>query len=274
MGEWPGTGEDPLLDPQKTALITGASAGLGREFARQLAERGLDLILVARRKAQLEALARELEAQFPIRVEVLALDLSRTKAAKELVQNLDARDLCVDVLINNAGIGGPDFLDHRHWRDHQKFMQLMMATPAELCHLLIPPMIERGGGGVLNVASVAGRAPCPQGEHYGAVKAYLIALSENLALRLADKGVRVSALCPGFTHTDFHLSKELAELKEGTPDWIWYDAKTVVRDGLEALEAGRSVSISGRLYRWVDPILQSAWVRPWIRRALTRGARS
>jgi len=123
-------------------------------------------------------------------------------------------------------------------------------------------MRARGYGRVVNVSSFAGRIARPAGAHYGPSKAYLVALSEELALELKGTGVQVSALCPGFTHTEFHDAGDLQEMKKGLPGWMWYDAETVVREGLEAVERSRPIQVSGRLYRWLDPFAQSVWTRP------------
>ena len=134
-----------------------------------------------------------------------------------------------------------------------------------MCHRFVPGMRERGFGRVVNVSSFAGRLARPAGANYGPSKAYLVALSEELALDLKGTGVHVSALCPGFTHTEFHESAGLMEMKEGLPDLLWYDADVVVREGIEAVEAGKAIHVSGRLYRLLDPLAQSVWIRPLIK---------
>ena len=245
------------------ALITGASAGLGVEFARQLASREMDLILVARRTEPMKALARELTDEFPIEVDVIQADLSDVEATSNLFAEVSRRGHTVDYLINNAGSVGPDLLNDRDWPAQQKYIELMMTSVAGMCHHFIPPMRERGFGRVLNVASVAGHISLAGDSSYGPTKAYLIALSKGLAATLRGHGVHVLALCPGFTHTNFHLSEKLARMKRSTPAFIWYDADVVVREGLAALEKGKDVYISGRLYRYLTPLLKSrlgAWV--------------
>ena len=146
----------------------------------------------------------------------------------------------------------------------------MMTSVTHLCHHYIPPMQARGFGRVINVSSFAGRVPRPAGAHYGPSKAYLVALSEELALTLKGTDVKVSALCPGFTHTDFHASANMMDMKNAMPKFMWYDATTVVRDGIEAVERGKPIRISGRLYRWLDPFTQSVLFRPLIK-AFTPG---
>jgi len=242
---------------ERRALITGASAGLGAEFARQLASKGMNLILVARRTEPMDALAESLVDEFKVAVDVIQSDLSETDATSALYSEVTRRGIDVDYLINNAGSVGPDLLDERDWPAQQKYIELMMTSVAGMCHHFIPPMRERGFGRVLNVASVAGHVSLAGDTSYGPTKAYLIALSKGLAATLRDRGVHVLALCPGFTHTDFHQSDELMRMKKSTPAFIWYDADLVVREGLAALEKGRDVYISGRLYRYLTPLLRS-----------------
>lgn len=245
----------------RTALITGASAGLGREFACQLARAGYDLVLVSRSREALETLAQSLRSERGVTVAVLPADLSRPEAPQAIWDGLAERGIAVDYLVNNAGAAGPGLLNDRDWAAQQAFFQLMMLSIAHLCHLFVPPMVERGWGRVINVGSVAGRIPRGGDCNYGPSKAWVIALSEELALTVAEQGVKVCALCPGFTHTEFHARAGLMEMKNSLPKWFWYDAETVVREGLAAVERGRRVYISGRLYRALDPLLQSVWTR-------------
>ncbi len=248
-----------------TALVTGASAGLGAEFARQLAARGHDLLLVARREERLTELARELGAAHGVRVDVFAADLGDPGAPARIESFVAEQGLKVDWLVNNAGVAGPDLLEDRDWSAQARFFELMMTSVAQLCHRFIPPMRERGFGRVINVSSFAGRLARPAGANYGPAKAYLVALSEELALVLRGSGVQVSALCPGFTHTEFHEVAGLMDMKRGLPGFIWYDAATVVREGIEAVERGRPIHVSGRIYRWLDPLAQSVWLRPLLK---------
>lgn len=246
----------------KTALITGASAGLGVEFARQLAGAGIDLILVARRLKLLDEVAQALRDEYGIGVTTVAADLANPDAPRELYEFTQRAGQSVDYLINNAGSAGPHLLEEKAWAPQAKYLELMMLSVTHLCHHFIPPMRERGFGRVLNVSSFAGRLPRPAGAHYGPSKAYLIALSEELNLILSGTGVHVSALCPGFTHTDFHRAGDLIEMKNAMPKFVWYEAETVVREGLHALEKAKPIIISGRLYRWLDRLVQSPMLRP------------
>lgn len=245
------------MTTQSRALITGASAGLGAEFARQLASKGRDLILVARRTEPMEKLARELADEYNVAIDVIKADLSAKDATSKLFADVNELGLQVDTLINNAGAFGPDLLEDRDWPAQQKYIELMMTSVAGMCHHFIPPMQERRFGRVLNVASVAGHLSLSGDTSYGPAKAYLIALSKGLAATVRNQGVHVLALCPGFTHTDFHNSDELSDIKKRSPSFIWYDADVVVREGLHALEKGKDVYISGRLYRFATPLLRS-----------------
>ena len=250
----------------RTALITGASAGLGAEFARQLGAAGYGLVLVARRLDRLDRLAAELRSRHGVRAEAVEADLADPDGPPSIAGELDRLGLGVDYLVNNAGSAGPDLLEEREWEEQEAFLRLMMTSVARMCHLFIPGMRERGFGRILNVASVAGRIPRTGDLNYGPSKAYVIALSEALDLTLRSEGVRACALCPGFTHTEFHAVADLLEEKAALPGFVWYDAEVVVREGLAAIERGRCVHVSGRLYRWIDPVLQSVWTRPLARR--------
>jgi short-subunit dehydrogenase len=244
-----------------TALITGASAGLGAEFARQLAARGKNLVLVARRRERMEELAGQLRQSHGVDVEVLVADMTDRDTPAWLLAETRALGLQVDYLVNNAGSEGPDLIRTRNWPRNDAYLRLMMTSVAAMCHEFIPGMIERGFGRVINVASVAGRMTVGADYSYGPTKAYLIALSKGLASAFKSEGVYVMALCPGFTHTEFHLSKKLTAMKQATPGFAWYDADIVVGEGLAALEKGKDEYTSGRLYRFMVPVLRQRWLR-------------
>lgn len=239
------------------ALITGASAGLGREFAEQLAATGKDLILVARRVVPMQALAEELARTHSIQVDVIGKDLSDPAAPAELYEEIQQRRIEVDYLVNNAGSAAPDLLEENEWPVAEAYIELMMTSVVAMCHRFVPAMRERRFGRILNVASVAGLVGTPGDYNYGPTKAYLIAFSRELSAALNGDGIKVCALCPGFTHTDFHASEKLSRMKRSLPSFIWYDADVVVREGLAALEKGRAVYVSGRLYRYLMPVLRS-----------------
>mgnify|MGYP001822972054 FL=1 len=241
---------------KRRALITGASAGLGREFARQLAADGKDLVLVARRREPMEALAAELHDAHGVEVEIVTADLSEPAAPVVLARAMQDKGFAIDYLVNNAGAESPDLIRERDWGTHDAYLRLMMTSVAAMCHEFVPAMLERGFGRVLNVASVAGQLTVNGDYSYGPKKAYMIALSKAMNASFGSQGVHVTALCPGFTHTDFHDSDKLTAMKQATPKFMWYDADVVVREGLAALEKGKEEYISGRLYRVLIPILR------------------
>lgn len=226
------------------ALITGASSGIGEAIAREYASRGKPLILSARRKDRLDALAAELSAKVP--VVVLATDLSDSKAPQEMFAAIQAAGLHVDTLVNNAGYGVPGRYLSESWESHRDFLQVLVTSVAELTYLFLPNMEAQGYGRILNVASLAGLAP-PSAGHtlYGASKSWLIKFSACLALESKEHGVHVTALCPGFTYTEFHdvngMRKSISEL----PKFLWLSSAEVARIGVDAVEAGKVRVISG-----------------------------
>ena len=236
----------------KTALVTGASAGIGLEFANQLAAKGCNLVLTARREERLLQIAAELTQKFNIKTHVIALDLADPGAPESLQSQLHARQIQVDILINNAGFGLPGILVSQPWTAHAASLQVLLIAPTQLCRAFIPAMRERGWGRVINVASLAGLVP-PSASHttYGAIKSYLIRFSESLALEEAESGVAVLALCPGFTYSEFHDANGARSRVQALPKFMWMDAATVVRQGLVALEAGKSVYINGGINKFI-----------------------
>lgn len=239
------------------SLVTGASAGIGDAFARALAARGHDLVLVARREERLQALADELQRAHGNRCHVMAADLSDPQAPAVLCHELQSRNLQVDWLINNAGYGLPGTLVANPWSAHADFIQVMMTAPTELAWRLLPGMRERGHGRVINVASLAGFVPGTAGHTlYAASKAYLIKLSQSLALENRGTGVRVSALCPGFTWSEFHDVTGTRQKMNAMPGFMWLAADEVARQGIEAVERGKVVHVPGRINRTIKAITE------------------
>ena len=230
------------------ALITGASAGIGLEFCRQLAAAGYAIVAVARRSERLAALARELELAYGARVTTLTIDLGEAGAAAAILKALAGVE--IDVLINNAGYGVPGRYLSSPWPTHARFQRVMLDVVAELSHGLVSGMCARQHGTIINVASVAGFLPGSAGHTlYAAVKAWMICFSESLALESEAQGVRVCALCPGFTYSEFHDVTGTRAQLAGLPSWLWMSAERVVREGLAAASAGRMVYIPGRINR-------------------------
>ena len=226
----------------RTALVTGASAGLGAEYARQLAALGADLILTARREDRLAALADELRGRGRW-AQVIAADLSKPEAPEALIASAERP---VDILVNNAGFGLPGTYARTTWEEQRDFIQLMLTACAELAHRTLPGMQERGWGRIVNVASLAGIAPGSAGHTlYGATKAFLISFSQSLHAEGAPHGVRTQACCPGFTYTEFHDVNGTREQTREMPKALWMDADLVVSESLEKLEDGPVVMVPG-----------------------------
>jgi short-subunit dehydrogenase len=219
-------------------LITGASAGLGAEFARQCAKRGEPLALAARRRDRMEALAREIGGE----VHIFEADLSREGAAASLIAELEAEGLSVATLINNAGFGLAGRFADRPLAKLSEMIDLNVRTLTELCHLVLPFMLARGEGAILNIASTAAFQPGPNMAVYYASKAYVLSFTEALHHELKDSGIRVSALCPGPTHSEF---SDVADSHSPTLERMKMPAAPVVAAGLDGLDRNKAVVIPG-----------------------------
>jgi short-subunit dehydrogenase len=220
-----------------TAVVTGASAGIGREFCRQLAERGYDLVLVARDEARLRELAAELSAREEVAAQVLRADLTRDDDMDRVIERLRAPD--VTLLVNNAGFGTVGSLAAADPVQQERMIRLHVLAPMRLTQGVLPGFLAHGGGGILNVSSVASFIYAPGNVNYCATKAYLTTFSEGLATELRGTGVRVQALCPGFTHSEFH--QRMGEDTKRRPRFSWLAAPDVVRASLDQLERGGPV---------------------------------
>ncbi len=230
----------------QTALITGASAGIGRELAMLFASHGFDLIVTARRQDQLQALADDASRAHGVGVTVIPLDLTAADAPQRLYEDVCGRGLSVDVLVNDAGValsGG--FVDQDP--DHvMRMLLLNVVALTLLSRLFIPAMVERRHGRVLNVASVAGFQPIPSLAVYAATKAYILSLTESLSEELRDTGVTATALCPGLTHTDMYDTiTEENETLEAFPELMIMDAKEVAREGFDSCMRGTVIDVPG-----------------------------
>ncbi len=230
----------------KTALITGASSGLGAEYARQLAARGADLVLVARDEGSLDRLGAELARDYGISFEVLLADLTKPRQRDRVTVRLSDPSRPVEMLVNNAGFGLDLAFEANDIEDEARHLALHVEVPMRLMHAALPGMLERGSGRIVNVASVAGFIPRST---YGACKGWLISFSRWANGRYAPRGVTVTAVCPGFTHTGFHERMGLAPGNEGVPGPLWLDASDVVSESLRDVARGKAVSVPSLRYK-------------------------
>lgn len=222
----------------RCAVVTGASSGLGAEFARQLAPHCKMLVLVARRLERLEKLASELEKAHPdLEVGVLPADLSDAAERERLVERITSAGLCPDLLVNNAGMGDYGEFVAADWSKLEAMLRLNVEALTQLTHSLVPLMIKAGGGAVLNVSSLASLLPIPDFAVYAATKAYVTSFSEALRIELREHGVRVTALCPGPVHTEFGKVAEDGSNRSSIPgqDYFYVDSEQVVSEALDGL---------------------------------------
>ena len=227
-----------------TALVTGATAGLGLGFAHALAAQGHDLVLVARDLSRLERVAEELRERHGAGVEVVAADLTDRAQLSRVEARVADPDRPVDLLVNNAGFGlKRRFLDN-DVEEEQAMLDILVTAVLRLSHAALKAMVARSSGGVINVSSVAGWLP--RGS-YSAAKAYVTQLSVWADLTYRGSGVRVMALCPGFVRTEFHERMDVG--RDAVPSWLWLDSDAVVRAALRDFDRGRSVSVPDARYK-------------------------
>lgn len=226
------------------ALVTGATAGIGNAFARALAARGHDLVILARDAERLEQVATELRAAHGVEVEVLVADLTDPEGLRAAEDAVGSTAAPVDLLVNNAGASLAGWFGTTDITDEDRQLDLLVRAPMHLMDVAVKAMSGRGRGAVVNVASVA--AFTPRGT-YSAHKAWLVNLSQWADWHYADAGVRIMALCPGFVRTEFHQRGEMDV--SGVPRWMWLDADRLVTDALSDLERGRTLSVPSRRYK-------------------------
>ena len=204
------------------------------------------MALTARRTDRLDALARDIRTQFGVEALVFTADLAEPGAVDRLIADIAAAGRTVDALVNNAGYGLPGAYARTHWNDQQAFLQVLVVAVCELTHKLLPGMVERGFGRVINVASLAGLTPgMPSHTLYGAAKAFVVKFSQSLHLETLGTGVHVTALCPGLTRSEFHDANGTRARMNAIPALMWQDAETVAEAGYAAVEANRPVCITG-----------------------------
>ncbi|MBN8649116.1 MAG: SDR family oxidoreductase [Caulobacterales bacterium] len=237
---------------RRLCLITGASAGIGRAFAHLFAERGYDLVLIARRENRLIELANELKAQWRANSIIIVEDLALDGAVDRILNNINLKNRSIDALVNNAGYGLAGTYYNTTWEQQKDFLNTMLNVPCELAHKIIPKMRENGFGRIINVASLAGHIPGSIGHSlYGAVKSFLIKFSQSLNAELEGSGINVSALCPGFTYSEFHDVNNTRKLVSKMPNFMWQSAEDVVREGFIAVENNKAIAVTGKINKLI-----------------------
>jgi len=239
-----------------TALITGATAGIGNAFARRLAAEGQSLVLVARDAARLDEVAKELRERHRVEVEVLAADLSDRGELERVAERLRDGDRPVEILVSNAGFGVTGPFLRRDVAEEERMLDVMARAVLVLTRAAAPGMVARGRGAIVTVSSVAGFL---HGGSYSAAKAWATVFTASLAGELAGTGVTATALCPGFVRTEFHgrAGMDLSHL----PDWSWLDADRLVADCLADVRRGRAVSVPSLRYKLAVAILRHTPLR-------------
>lgn len=235
----------------RTALVTGASAGIGAAFARHLAAEGYSLLLVARRAERLRELAAELTAQHGVRCDVFAADLNDPAAPASIMEFAESRGITIDVLINNAGLSGKTAFADTPWPTLAAEIQLMVTAVTELCHRVLPGMRARGWGRIINLSSLAAFSPPGASLLYTGIKRYVLDISQSLDMELKPQGIHVTALCPGFTRSEFHDTMGTRDAADKLPGLLWQEADEVVREGWDAVMRGKPVCIPGTVNKLV-----------------------
>ena len=231
------------IDPPYV-LITGASAGIGAEFARQYAVAGYHLVLTARRVDPLQELAEHLRAEFGVNVEVLPADLLNPDDLERLVARLQQDEAPVEILVNNAGFGLGSSFDAATAQQHLAQVDVLAKVPLLLMHTAITTMLPRGRGRIINVASVAAFTP---GGTYSAVKRFLVSISESANLQYAPRGITVTAVCPGLTRSEFHDA--MGQAAPSLPGFLWLTPQRVVADATAASHRGKALCVPSVPYK-------------------------
>jgi uncharacterized protein len=235
----------PPPDPKSTSLVTGASSGIGAEIARELARRGHGVTLAARREERLRELADELSDEHGVRAETISADVADERARARLKQELEARGLAVELLVNNAGFGSGGAFIELDPEQEASMVRTNVEAVVALTGMFVPEMVERGRGAVLNVASLIAFQPVPFQATYGATKAAVLSFSDALHEELRGSGVTVTSVCPGPVRTEFGESGGFGGADDRIPDRFWLEADKVAADAVTALENGDRVTVPG-----------------------------
>ena len=245
----------------KNALITGASSGIGKDMAFVMAEKGINLVLLARRESILNEIKHDLEKKFQIKVLIIASDLSQITEYQRIHDECLNNDFSPDFLVNNAGYGTLDSFHKISYEDHIKFINVLSTSVIALTQLFLQNMLDKGFGRIINIASLAGFAPASNsGGMYTAVKSMIIKHSEGIHKEYRDKNIFCCAVCPGFTHTEFH--DQMGDFKSSIPSFMWMDSKTVAEQAFNETMKGKDLFINGGVNKFLAFLM---WLTPkWL----------
>ena len=245
----------------KNALITGASSGIGKDMAYVMAEKGINLVLLARRESILNEIKHDLEKKFQIKVLIIASDLSQITEYQRIHDECLNNDFSPDFLVNNAGYGTLDSFHKISYEDHIKFINVLSTSVIALTQLFLQNMLDKGFGRIINIASLAGFAPASNsGGMYTAVKSMIIKHSEGIHKEYRDKNIFCCAVCPGFTHTEFH--DQMGDFKSSIPSFMWMDSKTVAEQAFNETMKGKDLFINGGINKFLAFLM---WLTPkWL----------
>ena len=245
----------------KNALITGASSGIGKDMAFVMAEKGINLVLLARRESILNEIKHDLEKKFQIKVLIIASDLSQITEYQRIHDECLNNDFSPDFLVNNAGYGTLDSFHKISYEDHIKFINVLSTSVIALTQLFLQNMLDKGFGRIINIASLAGFAPASNsGGMYTAVKSMIIKHSEGIHKEYSNKNIFCCAVCPGFTHTEFH--DQMGDFKRSIPSFMWMDSKTVAEQAFNETMKGKDLFINGGVNKFLAFLM---WLTPkWL----------
>ena len=245
----------------KNALITGASSGIGKDMAFVMAEKGINLVLLARRESILNEIKHDLEKKFQIKVLIIASDLSQITEYQRIHDECLNNDFSPDFLVNNAGYGTLDSFHKTSYEDHIKFINVLSTSVIALTQLFLQNMLDKGFGRIINIASLAGFAPASNsGGMYTAVKSMIIKHSEGIHKEYSNKNIFCCAVCPGFTHTEFH--DQMGDFKRSIPSFMWMDSKTVAEQAFNETMKGKDLFINGGINKFLAFLM---WLTPkWL----------
>ena len=245
----------------KNALITGASSGIGKDMAYVMAEKGINLVLLASRESILNEIKHDLEKKFQIKVLIIASDLSQITEYQRIHDECLNNDFSPDFLVNNAGYGTLDSFHKISYEDHIKFINVLSTSVIALTQLFLQNMLDKGFGRIINIASLAGFAPASNsGGMYTAVNSMIIKHSEGIHKEYSNKNIFCCAVCPGFTHTEFH--DQMGDFKRSIPSFMWMDSKTVAEQAFNETMKGKDLFINGGINKFLAFLM---WLTPkWL----------